>query len=166
MYRIRNTDYLQKLIQSGKRVFKVSDIAILWGINDKNKLHTYLKRYTENNILFRLAKGIYSIVEPQKLHVYEIGTSVAGDLSYISLETVLFLEGKINQPVYKITLIGKKSKEFVVNDQAYICHYLPQHKLVDRQGILEKDGYAIANVERAMADMHEVKPQYFMDSRT
>lgn len=165
MYSIRNTDYLQKLVESGKRVIKVSEIATLWGIDDKNKLHTYLKRYAEKKQIYRLAKGVYSIIDPTKLHTFEIGVAVAGELAYVSLETVLFLEGRINQPVQKTTLVGKKSKEFEVYGHTYICYYLPITALVDRRGIIERDGYAIATIERALTDMKTIKPHYFMDAQ-
>jgi len=164
MYSSRNTDYLQMLINVDKRILKSSEIAAIWMISDKNKLHTYLKRYTQSKKLFRLGKGIYSVLPPNKLHSYEIGCSLSGDLAYVSLETVLFNQGKINQAVYKITLVGKKNKEFSFQGQDYICYYAPAHKLVNRQGILETNGYSIANLERAINDMKELKPHYFIDT--
>lgn len=164
MYSNRNTNYLQKLINSGKRVFKNSEIALLWGIDDKNKLHTYLSRYTQRGDLHRLAKGVYSLIQPDKLHPYEIGVALAGELSYVSLESVLFAEGMIHQPVYKVTLVGKKNREFALGDQHFISKYAPMKRLIDRQGITEIDGYAIANQDRALADMRAIKPNYYLDT--
>ncbi len=164
MYSNRNTDYLQKLVNSRKRVYKVAEIATIWSISDKNKLHTYLKRYADKKSIFRLDRGIYSLVVPTDLHPYEIGVALAGDLSYISLETALFIHGLISQPDRIITLVGKKNKRFSFGGNDYHCRYQPLKKLVDRQGIIKQKGYDIADASRAKEDLIAIKPNYYLDS--
>lgn len=145
-------------------MFKNSEIALLWGIDDKNKLHTYLSRYTQRGDLHRLAKGVYSLIQPEKLHPYEIGVALAGELSYVSLESVLFAEGMIHQPVYRVTLVGKKNREFSLGSQQFVTRYAPMNRLIDRQGIIDIDGYAMADSDRAVADMRAIKPNYYLDT--
>lgn len=159
----RNTDYLQRLTSQNKRVFGNSELALLWGITNKNTLRITLARYQKRGMLFRLYTGIYSVLPVAKLNIYEIGCAIAGPLSYISCETILATEGLINQPVYTITLMGKKRKEFLINNQKYLCRYLNPRFLINRLGILQGDGYSIASFLRANADLKRVQPDYHLD---
>ncbi len=159
----RNTDYLQKLTLQNKRVFGNSELALLWGITNKNTLRTTLARYQKRGMLFRLYTGIYSVLPIAKLNLYEIGCAIAGPLSYISCETILSTEGFINQPIYTITLMGKKRKEFLINNQKYLCRYLNPRFLINRLDILQKNGYSIASPLRASVDLKRVQPNYHLD---
>jgi predicted transcriptional regulator of viral defense system len=163
MYSIRNTDYIQRLIPQRKRVFASSELALVWGITNKQTLHMTLYRYQKSGRLFRIASGIYSIVPVEKLNPYEIGCAVAGHLSYVSTESVLSAEGYINQVTRKITLVGKKRKEFTVGNHSFLCRYMSMKFLVNREGIQQYDGYAVADVTRAAADIRRVNPLYYID---
>ncbi len=163
MYRTRNTDYFSRLTVQGKKIFRSSELALIWGITNKNTLHTTLVRYQRRGLLCRLTTGIYSVLPFDRLNPYEIGVAIAGPLSYISCETVLADEGLINQPVFGITLVGKKRKEFTINQQKFLCRYLNAKYLVNRLGVENKDGYAIASPLRATADLKFVLPNYHLD---
>lgn len=163
MYRFRNTNYLQRLTTQNKRVFRNSELALLWGITNRNTLHTTLTRYQTREVLYRLTRGVYSVLPINKLNPYEIGCAISGPLSYISTETVMANSGIINQSVYTITLMGSKHKEFTVNDQKYLCRFLNPNFLVNRTEILEHNGYAIASDIRAVADIKHIQPKYYID---
>lgn len=166
MYRKRKTDYFPRLAAQGKKVFHSSELALLWGISNKNTLHTTFSRYQKRGLLYRLAVGIYSILPAEKLSPFEIGCAVAGPLSYVSTETVLFKEGLIDQSINCITLMGKKEKELIISGQRYLCRRLDGRHLVNRIGIMDKIGYAIATPIRAIADLKHINPMYHLDSRT
>ena len=64
---------------------------------------------------------------------------------------------------YSVTLMGKKRKEFTVNDQKFLCRYLNPCYLVNRLGIISHKGYAMANSLRATADLKFIQPNYHLD---
>jgi predicted transcriptional regulator of viral defense system len=163
MYRHRNTNYLQRLTSQNKRVFRSSELALLWDITNKNTLYTTLTRYQKRGILFRLTTGLYSTLLINKLNPYELGCAISGPLSYISCETILANDGLLNQSIYSVTLMGKKRKEFTINNQKYICRFLNPKYLVNRIGISQKDGYSVASTLRAVADIKHIQPNYFID---
>ena len=123
MYSIRNTDYLQRLINQKKKIFQSSELALLWGMTNKQTLQMTMYRYQKRGLLFRVAHGLYSVVPIEGLNPFAIGSAVAGALSYVSCESVMFQAGLINQAVRKITLVGKKQKQFSVGDHAFYCRY-------------------------------------------
>jgi hypothetical protein len=153
------------LLEQERRVFRTSDLAVLWQISNKNTLLTMIKRYVQNKILYRLVKGIYATVPLNKLHSYEIGCAVAGPLAYVSTESVLASEGVIMQQPIKITLVGKKSMEFELAGYDYLCRYLNPQLLVDRTGILDNGRFSSASNARAIADMEHFNPQYYFDNQ-
>ncbi|MBU0578805.1 hypothetical protein KKE34_04430 [Patescibacteria group bacterium] len=165
MYRSRNI-YKQKiLIEQNKRIFSSADLAVLWEIENKNTLWTTLKRYTRNQVLYRLQKGLYSTLPVNKLNPYEVGCAISGPSAYISAETVLQNAGIIMQNINKITLFGPKKKEFSIGKIDYLCRYLNFHHLLNRAGILEKKTYNIATPTRAIADILHLNPNYYFDNQ-
>jgi len=163
MYSSRNTDYIQRLIALDKHIFRTSELALIWGISNRNTLHKTLSRYQKKSVLFRIQIGIYSTLPYEKLHPYEMACAVSGPLSYITCETVLANEGLIAQSVPKITLAGKNQVEYTVYDKSFLCRYLNQKYLVNRIGIIQKNNYAIATPIRAIADMLHIIPKYHID---
>lgn len=164
MYINRNTAKQKALLEQDRRIFRTSDLAVLWQISNKNTLLTTIKRYVKNKIFYRLAVGIYSTIPPTKLHPYEIGCAVAGPLSYISTESVLAQEGIITQQPAKITLVGKKGLEFEIAGQQYFCRYLNPNYLVNRLGITDNGRFSIAAPSRAVADLQHFHPRYHFDN--
>ncbi len=164
MYSLRDTSKQKILLEQDKNIFRTPDLAVLWNIEKKNTLYTTIKRYVNRNILYRIQKGLYSTLPISKLHPYELGCAISGPLSYISTETVLANQGVIMQDVRQITLVGRKNKEFKINDKSYICRYLNKEFLVNRAGINTKKHYSIATKQRAAADLYHFNPKYFLDN--
>ncbi|OIP98337.1 hypothetical protein AUJ94_00140 [bacterium CG2_30_40_12] len=164
MYIIRNTTKQKVLLEQERRVFRTSDLALLWEIDNRNTLLTTVKRYVRRGILYGIQKGLYSTVPINKLHIYEIGCAVCGLLSYVSSETVLQKEGIIFQNLERVTLLGKKSLEFEVAGTKYLCRYLSPKFLVNREGILDEIKYSIATADRAIADTLHLDPEYYFDN--
>ncbi|MFH1232144.1 MAG: hypothetical protein V1709_11690 [Planctomycetota bacterium] len=165
MYITRNTTRQKVLLEQDKRIFRTSDLAVLWQISNKNTLLTTIKRYVKNQIFYRLAVGIYATVPLTRLHPYEIGCAIAGPLSYISTESILAGEGIIMQQPMKITLIGKKSLEFEIAGHQYICRYLNPKYLVNRLGIVDNGRFCTALSSRAVADTRHFNSRYYFDNQ-
>ncbi|MFH2019376.1 MAG: hypothetical protein ABII80_02085 [bacterium] len=163
MYINRKANKIQQLLKHDRRIFRTSDLAVLWEIQNKNTLLTTIKRYIKRKILVRIKKGVYSTVPLEKLEAYELGCALAGPLSYVSTETVLAQQGVISQVPRKITLMGKKAGSWVVEGNEYWCRYLAPKHLVDRVGIVETTRYAVATPPRAKKDLRRVNPHVYLE---
>jgi len=164
MYRTRNTDKIKVLLQKEQRIFSTSDLALLWEIDNRNTLLKTIQRYIDRGILFRIYKGLYSTLPLEKTDKFELGCAIGGPFSYISGETVLINEGIVMQDIKKITLFGKKAKELKIGSYSYLCRYLSDKYLLNRVGIEDQKGFAIASVERALADLRYINPSFFIDN--
>ncbi len=159
MYRI------SQLIASGQKMFHTADLAVIWGIADKNTLYTTIKRYVAKRVLFTIYKGFYSIVPVADLDVYALGVKSLHRFAYVSTETVLAKEGVIFQTVYPITLVSDISKKFQINDQSYFCRKMKMDRLLDSQGVQNKNGVLFADKKRAISDMLYFNPKYHLDKK-
>ena len=154
------------LIGQEKRIFTSSNLALLWNIEKKNTLWTTINRYVNREILHRLSKGLYSTLPIENLNPYELGCALCGPYSYVSAESVLQSAGIIMQKVNKITLFGKKKREFTINNTAYFCRFLNIAYLLNREGINNTGHYSIASVDRATGDMLYINPRYHFDNNS
>lgn len=152
------------LLEQEVRIFRTSDLAVLWEIENKNTLWTTIKRYIEKSILYKIHKGLYSTMPLGKLDKYELGCAVSGQLSYVSAETVLQNFGVIMQNVTQITLFGRKKKQFEIGGTAYLCRYLHEKFLLNRTGIKDNWQFSVATPERAMTDILHINKQYYFDN--
>lgn len=152
------------LLEQEVRIFKTSDLAVLWEIENKNTLWTTIKRYIERSILYKIHKGLYSTMPLERLDKYELGCAASGQLSYVSAETVLQNSGIIMQNITQITLFGKKKKQFEIGGTAYLCRHLNERFLLNRAGIEDNWQFSVATPERAMADILHINKQYYFDN--
>lgn len=155
---------LNILLKSGERLFHTQDLALLWGIINRNTLYTTIKRYVQKGILIQITKGLYSTVDINEIDKYQLGTALIHKYCYISCETVLFNEGVINQVVYPITFVSSVSTKIEFNGTIYIYRQAKPEVLLNPEGIMQKDGYFISSKERAISDMLYFNPKYYFDS--
>lgn len=165
MYMTRNMLKLKILLEQDRRIFKSTDLALLWQIGNRNTLLTTIKRYVARGILHPIKKGLYATIPIEKLDQYELGCAVCGPLSYVTTETVLQKEGLIMQNVPTITLMGSKSHKFSFNHRDYYCRYVNSRFLVNRIGIKDDIQYSIADASRALVDLRHVDPKYYVDNK-
>jgi len=156
--------YTQKLLQTNKNIFRTSDLAILWEIEDTNLLLTTIKRYIEKGTLHRIYKGLYSKKPLDQLNKYEIACAIGGSSSYVSGETVLINEGVIMQNISEIIVYGQTQKSINVNNQQYTIRFANEKYLLNRVGIINNENYSIATKERALVDIRISNPNYYIDN--
>ncbi|HMO16524.1 MAG TPA: hypothetical protein PKA63_01850 [Oligoflexia bacterium] len=96
------------LNQFDRKLFRAKDIGAIWGVTDTNTLHTTLKRYAAGKKIFRLQKGLYSIVPPETLDPLLIARSLIPAYCYLSLDTVLFQEGFRSAVPHSYTFVSEK----------------------------------------------------------
>lgn len=153
------------LARMGEKVFHADDLANLWQISGKNTLHTTLKRYAQQGLIFRVYRGLYAIDEPAKLDPFLLGCKALNRYCYISAESVLEKSGIIAQKTNYITLVSDQSRRFEVAGRQYYCRQLADLYLYNPIGIEETNGVKWATLERAAADLLYFNPQYHFDAR-
>lgn len=153
------------LIQQSQKIFHTSDLKIIWGIYNSSTLYQTIYRLTKKGNIFRIQKGLYSIVPIKQLDPTEIGFRAINNFSYLSTESVLSKNGIINQSPSKITFISNLSINFTINNQSYLVRQLKPQCLNNSLGITQSEkGIFIANTERAVADMLYFQPNYHFDA--
>ena len=153
-----------QLAKLGEIIFHSKDLANLWQIKNSNTLHTILKRYTRQGLLFRIYKGFYSIKPVNQLDPFLLGIKAIHEFCYISAETVLEKAGIIQQKTNYITLISSLSKKFDIADYHYYSRQLDDKFLFKADGIINKNNIKIAATERAVADLLYFNPKIYFDN--
>ncbi|MFH1537203.1 MAG: hypothetical protein ABID45_04390 [Patescibacteria group bacterium] len=154
-----------KLARMNEIIFHSADLANIWNIKNKNTLYTTLTRYVKQGLIFRIYRGLYSIKPIEQLDPYLLGLKAMHKYCYISTETVLAQAGIMQQKMDYITLIGSKSKRFLIGNYNYYCRQLDDKFLFQYAGIIKKDGINIATTERAIADLLYFNKNAYFDAK-
>ena len=152
-----------KIASMGEVLFHTTDFAVLWGIHDKNTLYTTLKRYCQKGLLFRVYKGLYSIVPIEKLSPPLLGAKALHSYCYISTESILTQEGIIVQSIPYTTYVSSFSKTFQIGTQHYKSRQLDTKFLLNPLGVYENNGVLFATPTRAVADILYFSPRFYFD---
>jgi hypothetical protein len=159
MYRIR------ELIQLDRKLYHTNDLAILWGIANKNTLYKTISRYIDKSILFPVYKGLYSTVPIDLLNPIQLGRAIIHRFAYLTTESVLAGAGIISQRIYDYTFASDQSKRLTVGHWTFRYRKLKDIYLHNPSGISEQSGDFVATVERAVADLLYFNPRYHFDVR-
>ena len=138
-------------------------MALLWNIENRNTLHTTIKRYVQKGVLIRIQKGFYSKVPVDQLNSVKLGMSFLHSFCYLSTESILTREGIISQSIPYITLISSKSKKFKIKGNAYLSRQMKDEFLFNEFGVEKKNNIKQATIERAVADLLYYNPNYHFD---
>lgn len=157
MYRIN------ELIKLDRKLLHSNDLAILWGITNKNTLYTTIKRYVKKGILIPIFKGFYSTVPVAQLDPLELGQAIIHNKTYLTTESVLAQQGIITQATFMYTFVSNVSKKAIVGNMTFLYRKLKDIYLNNPTGIEVKNGISVASTERAVADMLYFNPKYHFD---
>ena len=157
MYRIN------ELLASNQRLFHTNDLAVLWRMENRQTLYKTISRYLAKGILFKVFKGLYSIVPLKDLNPVTVGQAVIHQYTYLSTETVLAQAGIISQLVYNWTFIASVSKRVVVGDWSFRYRQMKDEFLFSLSGIGFDNGNRVALPDRAVADLLYYNPHYHFD---
>ncbi len=157
---MRKSPILQ-LYKSKDTVFTAREIALIWREDNLNRLKNKIKYYLDKGDLIKLRKGVYAKlgydVKEASVQIYKP--------SYISFETVLSSAGVIFQYYDTISVASYLSREIILNDGQKIRYRkLKNDVLLNDKGVIQKNGIAIASVERAFLDMIYINPRYYFDN--
>jgi hypothetical protein len=154
---------INQLIKSDRKIYHSNDLAILWGITNKNTLYTTIKRYVQKDVLIPIYKGLYTTVPIEQLDPYELGKAIIHRYTYLTTETVLAKDGIITQATYAITFASSQSKKVSVGNWNFLFRRLKDEYLYNTTGIVNNNGNFVATTERAVADMLYFNPRYHFD---
>jgi len=157
MYRIR------ELLQFDRKLYHTNDLAVLWGISNRDTLYMTITRYIDGGVLYPVYKGLYATVPIDSLDPLDLGVAIIHRYTYLTTESVLVKAGIISQRVYDYTFVADKSKRVAVGQWSFRFRKLKNDYLYHPAGIAYQDGIYIASTERAVADMIYFDPKYYFD---
>jgi len=153
------------LLKQNQKVFHTQDLALLWGIINKNTLYTTIKRYVNKGVLIPIHKGFYSTIPVQNIDPIRVGVGFLHTYAYLSTETILLKSGIIFQDMKIITFISDKSTSFSIGKNDYKSRKMSDCYLNNDCGLERKDGIFYASPERAVADMLYFNPKQYFDNK-
>lgn len=161
--RAKTAQRFAQLAAMGELIFHTDDLARLWQIRGNN-LHTTLKRYAKQKLIYRIWRGMYAIKPPSQLDPLLLGVKALHAYGYVSCETVLARFGIISQQPQTITLISSASRRFSLAGHFYYSRKLLDIYLYSPAGIEDGEGIKQALPERAVADILYFNPKAHIDS--
>ena len=159
MYRIN------ELILQKRPYYHTQDLAVIWGITNKNTLYKTISRHLKRGILRPVHKGFYSTLPIGQLDPVALGIAFLHTFSYLSTESVLSAAGVINQNPEAITFVSSVSRNFELGDNSYKVRKMKDQYLLNDRGLINKGNYMAAGTERAAADLLYFDPKYYFDNR-
>jgi len=153
------------LLKQERKLFHTQDLALLWGIENKNTLYTTIRRYLEKGILIPIQKGFYSTLPLSQIKPLELGVLFLHRYAYESTESILVKEGVINQSIPYLTLVAGLSKKFSVAGNSFLVRKLQEKFLYQTVGIMKEGDFLRASRERAVADLLYFNPFYHFDNQ-
>ncbi|HUD44464.1 MAG TPA: hypothetical protein VMR41_02910 [Patescibacteria group bacterium] len=155
------TTIIEKLAASGKKVFTIEDLAVLWKITERRKLIERIKYYLRKKRLIHITKGVYAY--GQDYTPLDIAQKLV-PFSYISLYTTSQMHGLTFQDYNSIYAISQHSKTYKINDQQYIYHKVKETIFYSQSGLIDTGRYIIADKERTICDCLYVFPGFSFDN--
>jgi len=156
---------INKLLQASTKLFHTQDLALLWGISNRNTLYTQIKRYVQKGLLHQIHKGFYSSVPVNQINPVLLGIGYLHNYAYLSTESILADNGVIFQQSPYITLVSTVSRKFSIVDYQYLVRKLRSKFLFNPLGLIFQNGYYQATLERAIADLLYYFPAKQFDNR-
>lgn len=139
----------------------MTDLAVLWKINNTDTLKAKVYYLTQKKKIKRLHQGIFAV--DKDYDKFELAGKLKNP-SYISLETVLSKENVIFQYSSKITSVSNLSREYCINGDNYKYRKIKDSVLYNNLGLEVENGYTIASKERAFLDMLYFNKEYYFDN--
>ena len=150
------------LTTTNKTVFSTQDLQKIWRYNNYRSLIRRINYYAKTGKLVKLRLGLYAIAGI-KINDFELANKLRTP-SYISFESVLHREGVIFQWDSQITLAGKESTSFNINNFHAMFRQVKDNILLNKMGIIPEENFFIATKERAILDTLYTNPNFFFDN--
>ncbi len=154
--------YLKKLIQSGKTVFSLDDLAKIWGVESRNYLKLISSRLFRRGEILRINRGLYALNDAY--NIWEFANKLKAP-SYVSLETVLQKEGIIFQDYSGVVFsVSNNTVSKKISEKKFRYFKIKDGILLNPLGIKRNGQANFATVERALCDRIYLSPNYYFDN--
>ncbi len=150
-----------RLYQTSKNILTVKDLALIWGEGNRDRLKDKIFYYVKTGLLFRITRGIFA--KNRDYNPKELATSLYTP-SYISFETVLRESGMIFQHYDSLFVASHWSRSVELDGHRFTIRKLKNEVLYNPTGIIQQEGFSIAEKERAFLDMIYLFPAYYFDN--
>jgi predicted transcriptional regulator of viral defense system len=145
---MNNADRLKILSDSGRTVFSLKNLQVLWGCHSAGT-KIYAKRMTDKGLIQRIARGYYALNENFRL--FELANVMISP-SYISLFSSLFHFGVSFQASSIIASVGLLNYEKKAAGRTFKYFAMKEPLFFNLEGINFKENLAVAGPERGILD--------------
>ena len=153
--------YYKKLVQSGKTIFDMNDLAQIWRIKDGNHLKVIVNRLFKRGDIQRIQRGVYALGE--NFDQWELANKLKNP-SYVSLATVLRKHNIIFQEQGStITCVSNNTLNKKIGDLTFRYYKIKDEILVDHKGLVLSETTTVATPERAVCDQLYLFPNFYFD---
>lgn len=145
---MNHSERLKLLMESGRTVFTPLDLRMLWRATELNaKIN--IVRMTQKGLAHRLAKGLYALND--RYNCYELANRILSP-SYVSFQAALFLAGVNFQARDEIGSVALRDHRKEISGGLYTYVAMKRSLFFNMEGIVTREGVAIALPERAVLD--------------
>lgn len=141
------------LLQTGEQLFSIQDIALLWNESNRHNLRMTTMRLVKAGKLFRIYRGLYSLLPIEKLDPLKLGTKIMQGYGYLSLQSILIQHGILSQGQHAYTFVAKTSKDTTIGPWRFSFHTIHDKYRFQPFGVEKKNNTLTANPNRAIADL-------------
>lgn len=153
-------DLVIKLYKTSQTVFTLKDVSLIIPQISYDNLKSRMSYIVASGELKKLRRGIYV---KDNYNPFEVSNTLFTP-SYISLETVLRRAGLTFQYYERIFAMSYMSRIVRIDGQTYEYRRLPEEILMNKTGIQDEEGVAMASPERAFLDALYIYDHYGFDN--
>lgn len=136
------------LLDTKRTVFTFKNLVDLWGLKPETA-KIVIKRMVDRGIIFRIARGYYSLT--REWNLYELANLIVQP-SYISMNSALFYHNISFQLSTIVTCIGLINYEKKIGKTIFKYYSMKKELFFNLEGIDYKENISIAKPERAILD--------------
>lgn len=156
-----NITKIESLALTGKKVFTIEDLAVIWQIPERRKLIELVKYYTREKRLTRIHKGVYAYGTGYT--PLDIAQKLS-PLSYVSLYTASQIHGLTFQDYNSVFCISLKNKKYKIGNQSFVYHRIKESVFYNQSGLINNGRYFMADIERTVCDCLYLFPGFSFDN--
>jgi predicted transcriptional regulator of viral defense system len=142
---------LNILLQSGRTVFTLDDLGVIWGQKSRTATRQSARDYATRGSLLRLRQGVYALP-----HIELDEFIIANKLlvpSYVTGLSVLIKAGMSFQYTDRIFSVAAYGKNYKVGERTFVYSQIKEAVLYNPLGLNDDAKVSVAGVERAITDL-------------
>ena len=135
-------------MESGRTIFTPLDLRLLWQVNTLNAKISAV-RMADKGLMVRLAIGYYALND--RYNRQELANRIVSP-SYVSFQSALFYAGINFQAREEISSVALRDHRKEIGNTLYTYVVMKKELFFNSEGIVTREGAAMAVAERAILD--------------